>query len=434
MGLTIHQIKTNPRYSKTFQWAKLIAITSGTQVLVQIAGLIGGILIIRLIPVQEYAYYTIANAMLGTMTILSDGGISTGVMAQGGKVWQNREKLGVVLSTGLDLRKRFAAVSFLIFTPALLYLLLHQGASWLTSIVIVLALIPAFFANLSDSLLEVVPKLHQDIKSLQVNQFVVSVGRLILTCLMIGAFPMTAIALLANGLPRIYGNVKLKVLANKFALLDAAPGTQERKAILETTKKILPVAIFYSFSSQITIWLLSIFSDTSSVADMGALSRLTLFTSFISVLLSHLVFPRFARIPAERIKYIAIFFSTIQGLLISLCFVITGITWAFSPLLLKVLGTAYTNLSHELILSIFSACVALLASCAGSLLNSRGWIINPFIVIAINIISFIVSVFLFNFSHLTGVLYYNILMNSIFYVFILVYAAYKFSNLNKNPN
>jgi hypothetical protein len=29
--------------------------------------------------------------MLGTITVLSDGGISTGLMAQGGKVWNDKE-------------------------------------------------------------------------------------------------------------------------------------------------------------------------------------------------------------------------------------------------------------------------------------------------------------------------------------------------------
>jgi O-antigen/teichoic acid export membrane protein len=431
MRTFINQFELNIKYARPFHLVKLVAITGGTQAIIQVTGLIGGLLIIRLIPVQEYAYYTIANAMLGTMTMLSDGGISNGVMAQGGKVWQDKDKLGVVLATGLELRKKFAAVSFLIFTPILIYLLLHQGASWLASLAIALALVPAFFANLSDSLLEVVPKLHQNIKELQLNQFIVSIARLVLTCLLIAVFPLTATVLIANGLPRIYGNIKLKVLAGRFALLNASPDIQARKAILEITKKTLPVVIFYSFSSQLSIWLLSIFSNSSNIADMGALSRLTMFTSFISILLSHLIFPRFARIPSEKTKNLAVFFTTIQGLLIILCFILTGATWLFSSFILRILGSAYSSLSHELVLSVVSACMGLLISCAGSLINSRGWVINPIIVIAINIISLLISIQLFNFSHLAGVISYNILMNLIFYTFILGYAVYKFRRLSK---
>ena len=70
--MTINKQKIN-------YWLKLITITGLAQVIVQAVGFISGILVIRLLPVQEYALYTLANTMLGTMTVLSDGGISTSV-------------------------------------------------------------------------------------------------------------------------------------------------------------------------------------------------------------------------------------------------------------------------------------------------------------------------------------------------------------------
>lgn len=87
----IHRMHSNPKNERVFSWIKLIAVTGSAQVIVQVLGFISGIMIIRMLPTQEYAFYTLANTMLGTMTILADGGIGTGVMAQGGKVWQNRK-------------------------------------------------------------------------------------------------------------------------------------------------------------------------------------------------------------------------------------------------------------------------------------------------------------------------------------------------------
>src|SRR4051794_12896030 len=106
MKLIAQNWYANPRYSRIFGWGKLITITGGAQAIVQGTGMLSGILIIRLLSTHQYAWYTLANTMLGTMTILSDAGISTGVMAQGGKVWQDKEKLGAVLATGLDLRRK----------------------------------------------------------------------------------------------------------------------------------------------------------------------------------------------------------------------------------------------------------------------------------------------------------------------------------------
>jgi hypothetical protein len=91
----LKKLKEHPKYDTVVSWGKLISITGSVQLILQALGFASGILIIRLLPVQEYAFYTLANTMLGTMTVLSDGGISAGVMAQGGRVWKDKEKLGV---------------------------------------------------------------------------------------------------------------------------------------------------------------------------------------------------------------------------------------------------------------------------------------------------------------------------------------------------
>ena len=191
MKAIAQRISTDPNYIKALEWGRLITITGGTQLTVQLTGFISGILIVRLLPTQEYALYTLANTMLGTMTILSDSGIANGVMAEGGKVWQDKEALGVILSTGLTLRRKLGIISLIVTLPILAYLLLTHGASWVATALILAAIIPAFFAALSDSLLEIIPKLHQDIKPLQRNQAEVSLGRMALSGLFIFAFPLT---------------------------------------------------------------------------------------------------------------------------------------------------------------------------------------------------------------------------------------------------
>src|SRR4030095_10388182 len=170
MNTFVYKIKTNPKYIKVFQWARMISISGMAQVAVQALNLLCGIFIIRLLSSNEYALYTIANMMLSTMTVLAECDLSSAVMAQGSKDWASPNKLGVVLATGFAIRKKMGIISVLIVTPILLYLLLHHNASWPVAILIALALIPAVFASLTDSILEVPPKLRQDIIPLQKNQ------------------------------------------------------------------------------------------------------------------------------------------------------------------------------------------------------------------------------------------------------------------------
>ncbi|MEO8399544.1 MAG: polysaccharide biosynthesis protein, partial [Ignavibacteriaceae bacterium] len=200
--------KTN--YARVFELSKLISIVGVSQVLVQLFGFCSGILVIRLLPQNEYALYTLSNTMLGMMTVLADGGIGAATMAQGGKTWKDRQKLGVVMSTGMHLRKKFSIGSLIIALPVLIYFLRQHNASWLMSFLIAVSLIPAFFAGVTDTLLEVALKLKQDITALQLNQINVNIGRLFLITLTLFIFPWTAVAIISSGIPRIWGNFKLR--------------------------------------------------------------------------------------------------------------------------------------------------------------------------------------------------------------------------------
>lgn len=422
------QLKQHPKYDTVLNWSKLISITGGAQIILQAIGFISGILIIRLLPVEEYALYTLANTMLGTMTVLADGGISTGVMAQGAKVWQDKEKLGVVLVTGLDLRRKFAISSLIVATPILIYLLLHNGASWLTAMLIVASLIPAFFAALSDTLLEIVPKLHQDILPLQKNQVVVGVGRLLLTGFTIFIFPWTFVAILASGIPRIYGNIRLRKIAHRFVDKNQQTDSVIQGEIMQMVKRILPGAIYYCVSGQITIWLISIFGKTESVAQLGALGRFAILLSLFNVLIATLVIPRYARLLENKALLLNRFMQILFSLIILSCFIVC-LVYLLSDQLLWVLGKNYYGLKSELILSIAGTCIGLIGGVSFSLYTSRGWAINPLFSISISLMSIGIGAFFFNVATLNGVLIFNLFLAVIQVVLHGGYCLMKIINI-----
>lgn len=403
------KLKQHPKYETVINWGKLISITGSAQIIIQAVGFVCGILIIRLLPVQEYAFYTLANTMLGTMTVLADSGISSGVMAQGGKVWQDKEKLGAVLATGIDLRKKFGIASLLVSLPVLFYLLVHNGASLLTSLLIVLALIPAFYAALSDSLLEIVPKLHQTILPLQKNQISVGLGRLLLTGLTIFVFPWAFIAILAAGLPRMWGNVQLGKIGHDYADKNQKPDPEIRKDILSLVKKIMPTSIYYCLSGQITIWLISVFGNTNSVAQLGALGRLSVMLTIITAIIGTLIIPRFAKLASDKFLLLKRFLQIIGVLIILLGFVML-VVYLFPTPILWLLGDAYKGLPYELFLSVVGSCIGLITGIVFSLYNCRGWAFNPVVGIPLGILGIILGALIFDLSSLVGILYFNLFL------------------------
>jgi len=408
-------------------WGKLISITGSAQLIVQAVGFVSGILIIRLLPVQEYAFYTLANTMLGTMTVLADGGISVGVMAQGGKVWQNKTKLGIVLATGLDLRRKFAIGSLLVSIPILFYLLIHNGASALMATLIALALIPAFYAALSDSLLEIVPKLHQTILPLQKNQVAVSTGRLALTAITMFVFPWAFIAVLAAGIPRIWGNFKLRKIVYRVADKNQLPDKEVRTEILTLVKRIMPTSIYYCVSGQISIWIISIFGSSTSLAQLGALGRFGIVFNFISVLMLTLITPRFARIVNDakliRLRFIQLqFFIIAAGALLVLFFFI------FDDHFLWLLGKSYKGLNKEFLLISLSGFLLFLSGITNSLLAVQSIIIPPLLFITITISAQIITLFFIPIDTVSGVILFGTFATLSLYITRVIYFIYQTKN------
>jgi len=407
MRVLVQRISANVNYSKILEWSKLILITSSAQILIQAVGLISGILIIRRLPTHEYALYTLANSMLGTMTVLADGGISTSVMAMGGKVWNDKKKLGVVFATGLYLRKKLAIVSLVIAIPILLYLLILHHASWFFSLLIILSIIPYFSTALYGTLLQTAPKLHQDIAVLQKNQIALSLGRLMLLTLTLFIFPYSFVAILAAGLPQILANKHLRKTSAGYTDWNQKWDPKIRKEMLAFVKRILPGSIYYCLSGQITIWFVSVLGSTLAVAQLGALGRLAMILSLFNVLFATLISPRFAKLESNQKLLLSRFIQIQFGLVILSLFII-GLAWIFSVQILWVLGTDYSSLKSELVLNLIGSCLGLIAGVSFNLSTSRGWAINPLIIIPVNIASIVLGILLFDVSTIEGILYLNI--------------------------
>lgn len=395
--------------SKTLYWFKLVSITGGSQALVQGLGLLTGLFIVRTLSLREYAYYTIANTMLGTMSVLADSGISTGVMAEGAKVWNNNKSLGEILATALSIQKKFAVLSLAVSVPILAYLLLRQNASWLSILFITVALIPAFIAFLTDSIFEIVPRLKGDILPLQKNQILVAIIRFVTIAASLLFIPFTAIALFANGIPRIYGNFKLKKIVYNHINKHAHQNEEIKKSIFSFIKRILPGAIYLCLWGQITPWLISFFGNTRSIAEVGALGRLNMTLGLVTSVFGMVIIPKFAKTPNN--KWILLKrFGVIFLILFLLTIFLLAATYFFPGVFLFLLGKKFLHLQVELVLSFLGACITLMSTISFSLYSSKGWLINPWLSISINILFIIVGAFLFNISTLKGVLLFNVFL------------------------
>ena len=417
------------RWPQLFEWGKLLGKTGGVQAVIQATGFVCGIFILRMLSTEQYALYTLANTMLGTMTVLADGGISAGVMSEGGKQWKDRKELGAILATGMHMRQQFAVGSLVVSVPILYYLLQQQeGSVWWGSLILILALAPVFMAQLSASLLQIVPRLHQNISELLRITLGINVIRLIVTLPIIVFFPFAWLAILAAGAAQVWGNLKLRDLSYKKSDWKTDPDPTYRSKIMVVVKRILPGSIYYCLSGQITVWLIAIFSSTENVAQIGALSRLAMLLTLVRLITEMLVVPRYARLPAIRQKVIGRFFQVL-ALMTLLCTGIVLAVYLFPQLFLWILGSKYSDLEQEVVLLAAGSCLGLISGVGHMMSSSRGIVPQPFLFIGATVIGqALLLIFVVDYTSLVGVLWFSIysgLLNIGYRIVDFLYQTYR---------
>ena len=156
-----------PSGGRGFLLARRVGYFASIQMLVQLIGFSAGILIVRRLDQHEYALFTIANTMQGTINVLADIGISIGLVSIGGRVWQDRNRFGELVSTGLKLRRKLGTTAVLTVTPLLYLMLAKNGASVFYAAILITAILGGLCVQLSLGVLDVIPRLRSDIRQIQ---------------------------------------------------------------------------------------------------------------------------------------------------------------------------------------------------------------------------------------------------------------------------
>src|ERR1039457_1177875 len=102
---------STPLIRRAFHRARVVGSFAIVQGVVQVIGFLSGILLVRWLDQREYAYFTIANTMQGTINLLADIGISVGLVSIGGRVWHDRYRFGQLINTGLCFGNKIVAVA-----------------------------------------------------------------------------------------------------------------------------------------------------------------------------------------------------------------------------------------------------------------------------------------------------------------------------------
>lgn len=391
----------------TKYWVKTLSKFLSIQFLVQILGFVSGLLIIRTLSKEDYAYLTIANSMQGTMNILADSGVSVGLSAIGGKVWQDRNRFGQLINTSMALRRWFGLIVVVVITPIMIWMLINNQAPISYIILITGAILIELYFYLEIAVLGTIPRMHSQVSLIQNLDLVAAASRLILLSIAYLSYLNAVVAafasMIASGLQSFF--LKRSVLDKVDN--NAQVNNDDRKYVFNVVKNLLPGAIFYSIQGQLTVVFISVFGNTQQIAEIGALGRLAILFTLINSVMSSVVLPSFARcqsVSLLRKRYIQIVF-----VFLGLGLALLSLATMFPKQILSILGNNYSNLERELVWMIASTVVASIGGVMWSLCSVKGWVEKAWIEIPVRISLQIILLIVLDISTVRGVLIFTLI-------------------------
>lgn len=397
----------SPISSRTLYWINTLSKFVSVQLVVQLLGLSSGIFLVRILDQKQYAYYTIATTMQGTMSVLADMGISFGLSSIGGKVWHDRYRFGQLINTALQLRYYLAVISIIIVTPISIWMLFRNGASLFYATLITITVLVGFNFQLTIGVFNVVPRLHSQISQIQQLDLVFSSSRIILLGIayitVINAAVATSIGAVALATQRLL----LGGIVNENIDRKASLNEEDKTEIIKIIQQSAPNTIFYCLQGQITVWLLSIFGSVQSVAEIGALGRLSLIFSMISSVMTSIVLPSFARCQSPDLLLRR--YWQILGVASSFAIFLVAFTLLFPDKILWILGTKYSHLQPELIWVMVSAVCYFIANTMWSMNAAKAWISDIWLFIPATIAMQTIAIIFLDFSTLKDVIIFGMI-------------------------
>jgi O-antigen/teichoic acid export membrane protein len=399
---------TTPIIRRALQRAKIVGNFAFVQGMVQLIGFGSGILLVRWLDQREYAYFTIANTMQGTINVLADMGISIGLISIGGRVWHDRYRFGQLITTARHFRRRLGILAIIVVTPILYWLLTRNGASTLYSAILIAGILLGLVVQFSLGVLGVVPRLRSDISRIQKIDLTGAIARLIVLVSCAFLFLNAGIAVLVSSMAFLLQYWMLRKYAAGVIDLDAPENAEDRVAMVGFIKSQAANAIFFCLQGQITVFLISFFgSRATSVAEVGALGRLAMIFAVLGQLLMNIFVPAFARCHGAarlRLQY----FGIVGGVTACCAVVIAGAAF-FPNQFLFVLGAKYSHLQRELVLMVAGTVMNVLTGTLWVLNASKAWIAGAWLYIPLTLATQIVLIPYTDFSNVSQVLIFNLI-------------------------
>jgi O-antigen/teichoic acid export membrane protein len=334
--------------------------------------LVIGLCLVRALSVSDYAKFGLASGFQATTSALMDLGYAGTIIPWVGDRLLDRALVGRYVREAKSLRDR----SFWIISPlasiAFVVTTYRQRWPWPIQIALLASVLLSLYSGGAVSYNSVPLFLYRRLRDYYLPQTVAGICRLFIY---LGLWVLGGLnSWTAAGFNALNVTLNGYLLGIKSGGSIEWPSQQDLEIRQEISKYILPAApaiLLGAFHGQIALLLISVFGDTTSIAQVAALSRIGQIFNILMTFNIVIIEPFMARLGRERLlptylKLIAV--AAIGGM------ILTSVAF-FEPIIfLWVLGPKYADLRGLIGWVIFAVSINYVAGLIWIMNRSRKWI------------------------------------------------------------
>ena len=350
---------------------KRVVSFASTNVLTQAIGAISGILLVRWMPINDYAIYSVVMTVAGAITILTKGGVHLGLSSILGRVWPDLDRAASLISATIEVRRLVSAIILPIIIISSYYLIRRAGANDVLSIALCFSLAAFWWADMRTRVVDQILFFSKDAHYVQGVDLRVAVARISLISIM-NIFGVVSV--LSAAIVNVFGAVaRIRPISGRINKTlhgrVGIPRDDDLREIKKISYRQIPTDIFYVCQAQLAMGFLVSAANSTSIATYGALSRISQLLTPVEAVSLALFVPIFSSGSLGSIrKYVSLLaLGAVPGLILSAVAI-------FAPrFLLWPLGPAYFNQVEALIACALTSAFNVTTNIAWSLAAHRGW-------------------------------------------------------------
>ncbi|MBF9040355.1 hypothetical protein LSUCC0387_05545 [Rhodobacterales bacterium LSUCC0387] len=317
-----------------------------------LANVIVSFVLLWALPIDAYAIYFFCTGCTAITAVMCDLGLSQSLVNHSSAFSQNKSKVIQLYNSACRVSVVYSIIPAVIFL--ILYVTIGSSFSYLVNNASLIFL--SVFVGVMQSQLQIIRSVFIGLRDerMQAIVYLIEAGTRLMLCPIIFYLSTPSAALLINLIAIMVALSVILKITKILEIIDFNFVNTGRATIKESIP-LAPMQAYYIIQNQIPPFLIAYYGVSSDLASYGALGRILIGFSFVSIVLATYLQPIFAKKDMVQ-KSINLFWRTLlYWTLLSSIFL--SVAHYFPEILLAILGEDYDSLTEEVFFTILIGCV-----------------------------------------------------------------------------